>query len=312
MNRPSICTAWRCAILAIGVLLMADVASTRAADKPQRVLLLAQGPDGHPAGTHEFVAGQTLLAEWLKPIADLETQLVRVDEPWPDGSELLEKADCVVLYVCEGARFMQADPRRWQAFQRCAERGAGLVTLHWACGCKAPEPIPGFLVLMGACHGGPDRRYTVVETDLRPADPRHPIARGLSEFRIRDEFYFALKIGPAPGVLQPVLTATIEGRQETVCWAWERGGTERAKVEGAEADRAKADAAEADRVKGPSASGGRSFGFTAMHFYDNWRRPEYRRLVTHGVLWTLGRDIPDQGVQLAPGSPSVEAKPAVR
>jgi type 1 glutamine amidotransferase len=213
------------------------------------------------------------LAEWLKPIADIEGQLVRVDEPWPDGPELLEKADCVVLYVSEGARFMQADPRRWQAFQNCATRGAGLVTLHWACGCKAPEPIPGFLVLMGACHGGPDRRYTVVETDLRPADPRHPIARGLGEFRIRDEFYFALKIGPAPGVLQPVLTATIEGRQETVCWAWER-----AKVEGAQ--------------------GGRSFGFTAMHFYDNWHRPEYRRLVTQGVLWTLGREIPENGIEI--------------
>lgn len=261
-------------LLALGCVLAVDVTSMQAADKPQRVLLLAQGPDGHPAGTHEFVAGQSLLAEWLKPIDGLEAQLVRVVEPWPDGPELLEKADCVVLYVCEGARFMQADERRWQAFQRCAARGAGLVTLHWACGCKAPEPIPGFLVLMGACHGGPDRRYTVVETDLRPAEPRHPIARGLGEFRIRDEFYFALKIGPAPGVLQPVLTATIEGRQETVCWAWERG-------------------------KLGDAPGGCSFGFTAMHFYDNWHRAEYRRLVTQGVLWTLGREIPEGGIEIS-------------
>jgi len=302
MNRRSRGALGRWALLVIGLLLALDVISTRAADKPQRVLLLAQGPDGHPAGTHEFVAGQTLLAEWLKPIVDLETQLVRVDEPWPDGPELIEKADCVVLYVCEGARFMQADPRRWQAFQRCATRGAGLVTLHWACGCKAPEPIPGFLVLMGACHGGPDRRYTVVETDLRPAEPLHPITRGLGEFRIRDEFYFALKIGPAPGVLHPVLTATIEGRQETVCWAWDR-----AKVEGAKAERANADGAEADRANGASASGGRSFGFTAMHFYDNWHRPEYRRLVTQGVLWTLGREIPENGIEILP---AVVAEPA--
>ena len=282
MNRASIVLIRQIVLLAISLALLTESTTTRAADNPQRVLRLAQGPDGHPAGTHEFVAGQTLLAEWLKPIEGLEAQLVRADEPWPEGPELLDKANCVVLYLCEGARFMQADERRWQAFQRCAARGAGLVTLHWACGCKAPEPIPGFLVLMGACHGGPDRRYTVVETDLRPADPRHPIARGLGEFRIRDEFYFALKIGPAPGVLQPVLTATIEGRQETVCWAWERG-------------------------KVGDAPGGRSFGFTAMHFYDNWHRPEYRRLVTQGVLWTLGREIPEDGIEI-PAATKVDAK----
>ena len=282
MNLQSTAARVSWSLLAFVLFLAVDVTTTRAADKPQRVLLLAQGPDGHPAGTHEFVAGQTLLAEWLKPIEGLEAQLVRADEPWPEGPELLDKANCVVLYLCEGARFMQADERRWQAFQRCAARGAGLVTLHWACGCKAPEPIPGFLVLMGACHGGPDRRYTVVETDLRPADPRHPIARGLGEFRIRDEFYFALKIGPAPGVLQPVLTATIEGRQETVCWAWERAKT-------------------------GDAPGGRSFGFTAMHFYDNWHRPEYRRLVTQGVLWTLGREIPEDGIEI-PAATKVDAK----
>ncbi|MGD9648275.1 MAG: ThuA domain-containing protein [Pirellulales bacterium] len=274
MNRRDLVSPCCWAIVALGVLLAANLAPSHAADKPQRVLLLAQGPDGHPAGTHEFVAGQTQLAEWLRPMADLEVQLVRVDEPWADGPDLLEQADCVVLYVCEGAKFMQADPRRWQAFQRCAARGAGLVTLHWACGCKAPEPIPGFLKLMGACHGGPDRRYTVVETDLRPAEPAHPIARGLSEFRIRDEFYFSLKRGPAPGVLQPVLTATIEGRQEMICWAWQRAATD-------------------------GAEGGRSFGFTALHFYDNWQRPEYRRLVTQGVLWTLGHEIPENGLEIS-------------
>jgi hypothetical protein len=55
----------RLAFIAVALLLGTGLPSLSAAE-PQRVLLLAQGPDGHPAGTHEFVAGQTLLAEWLK------------------------------------------------------------------------------------------------------------------------------------------------------------------------------------------------------------------------------------------------------
>ena len=33
--------------------------------KPKRLLLVAQGPDGHPPGTHEYAGGQLLLAQAL-------------------------------------------------------------------------------------------------------------------------------------------------------------------------------------------------------------------------------------------------------
>ena len=36
----------------------------------------------------------------------------------------------------------------------------------------------------------------------------------------------------------------------------------------------------------------RSFGFSGLHFHDNWRLPEYRRLVAQGVLWSLKLPIP--------------------
>ena len=33
--------------------------------RPKQLLLESQGPDGHPPGTHEYVAGQKLLAQSL-------------------------------------------------------------------------------------------------------------------------------------------------------------------------------------------------------------------------------------------------------
>jgi type 1 glutamine amidotransferase len=99
-----------------------------------------------------------------------------------------------------------------------------------------------------------------VETELRIADPAHPVAAGLENFRLRDEFYYQLKlVGPPQGV-RSLLEAAIDGRAETVAWTWERP------------------------------DGGRSFGFTGLHFHENWNLPQYRKLVAGAVLWTL--DLP--------------------
>jgi hypothetical protein len=58
----------------------------------------------------------------------------------------------------------------------------------------------------------------------------------------------------------------IDGQLETVAWAWERP------------------------------DGGRSFGFSGLHFHNNWRLPEYRRLVAQGILWTLKVSVPKDGL----------------
>ena len=63
-----------------------------------------------------------------------------------------------------------------------------------------------------------------------------------------------------------MLTVRIDDNDETVAIAWSRP------------------------------DGGRSFGFTGLHFHANWGQEFYRRLVTQGVLWTLKRDIPQGGV----------------
>ena len=247
--------SWQKLLLCVLILFVPSL--SWAADK-KKVLLVGQGPDGiHPKGTHEYDAGVRILAKCLARVPDLEVTVVRADGSWKEGPDLLSRADGVVLFVAEGAKWIHDDAARRRAFEKLAARRAGIVGLHWAVGTRDARPIEGFLKLLGACHGGPDRKYKVLETDVEAADPKHPITTGIGKLRVRDEFYYRLKRVKAEKSVQPVLLASIDGQKEMVAWAWERP------------------------------DGGRSFGFSGLHFHENWKLPAYRRLVAQAVLWTL-------------------------
>jgi hypothetical protein len=248
----------------LAVIVVGLFASAMADDAtPKRLLLLAQGPDGHPKGTHEYVAGQQILRKCLSGVPRLEATIERADGDWPAGPELLAKADGVVLFVSEGARWLSADPARRAAFAELAKRGGGLAVIHWGMGTRSADPIEPFVSLFGACHGGPDRKYKFLETNVFIAAKDHPITAGLADFRIREEFYYQLKLRP-DAQLTPLLKAEIDGEQHMVSWAWERP------------------------------DGGRSFGYSGCHYHDNWSRPEYRRFLSQGVLWTLKLQPPQE------------------
>src|SRR5207244_672145 len=112
--------------------------------------------------------GLKILKKCLEPAGGLELVSVRADEPWTEGPELLARADGVVLFLCEGAKWANADPKRLAALTALAKRGGGLVGLHWGIGTKDAKYIDTFVNLVGGCHGGPDRKYQVLETDAKP------------------------------------------------------------------------------------------------------------------------------------------------
>lgn len=263
-------------VLAVAVAVSTALFAAGAEPAPRkRLLLLAQGPDGHPPATHEYVAGQRAMAHLLRDLPGLELVPQMANEPWREGPEELAKADGAFLFLSEGAQWLAAEPRRQEAFARLAQRGGGLSALHWATGTRAALPIAGFVKLFGACHGGPDRKYQVLETQLHVATAQHPICTGLADFRVKDEFYYRLKRAAADeprSALASLLEAEIDGERHMVAWAWQRP------------------------------DGGRSFGFTGLHFHANWERAEYRRLLAQGVLWTLNLPIPAQGLPVAIGA----------
>jgi type 1 glutamine amidotransferase len=254
MFRPFLC------LLAIAVL-----AFPAQADAKKKVLLIGQPPDGlHAVGTHEYDPGIRIFARLLKDLPGLDLTVVKAEGAWKDGPELIDRADAVVLFVAEGGVWLQNDPKRYEAVSKLLKRGGGLVAIHWSCGARPNDKVADTIKIFGACHGGDDRKFKVVEVVAEV--PEHPANTGIKDFKIKDEFYYKLKFASPDTGIKPVLRVPIDGVKETVAWSWERP------------------------------EGGRVVGFTALHFHENWRVPEYRRLLAQGVLWSLKLPIPEKGV----------------
>ena len=241
--------------------------SAESAEKTsQRVLLLGQKPDGHPRMTHEYTPAMRILTKLLSQHKGIHTIAVSADEPWNDGPELLDGADAVVVFLSEGAKWLHQDAARLDAFKQLAKRKAGLICLHWGMGTRNADYIEDYVNLFGGCHGGPDRKYKVVTTDMKIATPKHPILNGVKPLKLKEEFYYTLKRPKNVDNIVPLIRVHIDGADHTVGWAWERP------------------------------DGGRSFGFSGLHFHENWRHAQYQRMITQAILWSLKRQIPDGGI----------------
>lgn len=247
-------------------ILAADDQPTREA-RPKRVLLLGQKPDSHPRKTHEYMAANRIIARLLQDRGNLQVIVVQADDDWSEGPEMIDGADAAVVFLTEGAKWVSDAPDRLSAFQRLAKRGAGLTCLHWGMGTREAAPVEAFVQLFGGCHGGPDRKYKVDDFVLTPESKPHPITSGISPFTVHDELYYDLKFLKATEVT-PLIGARIGEANYPVAWAWDRS------------------------------DGGRSFGFTGLHFHENWKSLEYRRLIIQGVLWTLKEKVPESGLEL--------------
>ena len=237
-------------------------------EPPRRLLLLGQGPDGHPRSTHEYVAGLRIVKKCLARVPGLEVTFADAGEPFRDGPALLDKSDGVVLFLSEGAKWLQQDEKRVAAFERLAARRGGCTALHWGMGCRDARYIEKYVALFGGCHGGPDRKYAVVTVKTEVAGARHPVMTGVAPVKLEDEFYYQLKFAKTEHSVAPLLRVPIDGESHTVAWSWERPDQ------------------------------GRSFGFSGLHFHRDWGEAAYRRMVAQGILWTLKLPIPDEGVDV--------------
>jgi len=262
--------------------LLADGSDEASNKSVKRILLIGQSPDGHPRATHEYIPAARLLAECLNRIEQTQTLIVNADEPWKEGPELLDGADAAVVFVSEGAKWLRNDRSRLAAFQALAKRRGGLVCLHWGMGTKKAKNIADFVALFGGCHGGPDRKYKVVDVTTRIVSPGHPIVNGVGPLKIRDEFYYTLKFAKPQQSISPLVQVPIDGKLHTVGWAFQRP------------------------------DGGKSFGFSGCHFHENWKHTEYRRLAVQAILWSVGRPIPKDGVDVTVNEKLLALPPKAR
>ncbi len=254
--------------LIFGLAFSATLAGADAAPPAKRLVLLGQGPDGHPPTTHEYLAGLKILKTCLDRVPALETRLVNADEPFREGPELIDGADGVVLFLSEGAKWTQQDEARIAALERLAARSGALTCLHWGMGCRDARYIDRYVRLLGACHGGPDRKYAVVKVTTEIAAPQHPVMTRVAPLAVEDEFYYRLKFAKQDGSVLPLLKVPIEGESYAVAWTFERPDK------------------------------GRSFGFSGLHFHRNWKERAYRQMTVQGIVWTLKLPIPPEGLNV--------------
>src|SRR5262245_22583766 len=248
--------------------------------KAKKIVLIAGPLDAsHPAGTHEYEKTVRAFKYCLDNASNVTG--IRVEahlKGWPDKPKTLDDADTIVL-VSSGSDRKETDHpllvgSRLAQIDKQMKRGCGLCLIHWST--FVPKDKAGDKVLEWAggyfdYESGPAKNgwYSKIQTVTVKATPaRHPITTGISPFEVKDEFYYNIRFRERDPRFVPVLTVPMKGEgEQTVAWAVERK------------------------------DGGRGFGFTGGHFFDNWANDSYRKMALNAILWTAHTEVPEGGVK---------------
>ena len=247
--------------LVCSVVVVSAVAERKPAAKT-RILFIGKKPD-HPHGTHMYLHTCEMLSKCLNGIEGVETV---VSDGWPKDPEKLKGISTIVVYTSPAAELLLDGPGA-REFERMMDEGVGLVTIHWASSVyqknleRLGDRWTGYL-------GGTWVSNVGLHTDksrLVQLLPDHPVSRGWRDFEVHDEYY----LNPTIAAGRPLLQVEAKGQKVVVGWVHERQ------------------------------DGGRAFGTTLGHFYRNFQGEEFRRMIVNGILWTAGREVPNDGAAVA-------------
>ncbi|HVJ86267.1 MAG TPA: ThuA domain-containing protein, partial [Caulifigura sp.] len=285
--------------------LLAIPQSSPAADVKKIVIIAGEkshGPEGNRI--HDYAWTARLLKASLE--SSNVKDAVRVDyvrDGWPKDPAILADADSILVVSDgrDGDKYSEAphlvSPERVAEVQKLVDRGCGFCVLHFSTfapdkyAAKVLDWTGGFFDWE---ENGERKWYSAIKTlegDIVPVGGKHPALSGVRPWRMKEEFYFNLRFAdgdsPATGgktyvtgvparrhadgsSTQPlVVVPATEGRDDwglTVAWTHERK------------------------------CGGRGFGTTCGHFYDNWKHDDFRKLVLNAIVWTAHVDVPGGGV----------------
>lgn len=269
---------------------------------PLFLSLLAVAPDHLPAGAKKIVliAGKKShgpvgngihdypwSVKLIKVMLDNSNVAERVHveyhlDGWPHDEKTLEDADAIMVISDgrDGGLFAEAphfsSPAHTQLIARQMRRGCGFLTFHFST--FAPDAHAKEILDWSGGYfdwetDGKRKWYSAITTkaaDVVPATPGHPILRGVGRFSLREEFYYNIRFEPSDRALVPIWTVpALHGRidkGDVVAWARER------------------------------ADGGRGFGTTCGHFYNNWKNDNFRRMILNAIVWAAKVEVPSSGV----------------
>lgn len=233
------------------------------------------------AGHHDYVAGCLLLAAVLARLSDVVP--VVAEDGWPADESIFDDAAAVLFYDNGGGKqgFL-ADARRRACLERLAAAGCGLVMLHQAAGFPSAHVALGQRLFGGVYVAGQSRRGHWRSRHER--FPEHAITRHQQGWRIRDGWLNHLQFVDDAAGMVPLLWSDKSlgsdpqaGQDAVVAWAHERS------------------------------DGGRSFVFTGLDNHRAWAHIGLRQFIANGLLWSAGRQIPDNSDWLALSASEIAA-----
>lgn len=281
-TRPLLLIAFAAALSISGVI----CAAAEPPVAPRKIVLIAgrksHGPEGNRI--HDYPWSVKL----LKVLFDHSNvrEKVRVEthfDGWPEEERTLEDADTMVFISDgrDGDKFEEAphfsSDARTAVVERQIQRGCGFVTFHFSTFASETNR-PRILNWNGGYFQweteGRRKWYSaikVLDAELVLPTRGHPVGRGVAPFRLKEEFYYNLRFDSSDRTVVPILAVPdLPGRDPDGRWvAWARERTD----------------------------GGRGFGTSCGHFYDNWKNDAFRKLMLNAIAWSARVEVPAEGVE---------------
>jgi type 1 glutamine amidotransferase len=271
--------------------LIAFVTSTGCATNNLRVadkkIVLIAGKPSHGPGEHEHRAGVLLFQKCLADFPGVNVEVYT--NGWPTDSAILNGAAAVVIYSDGGGGHPALQEDHLQQLDALVKHGVGFGCIHYAVEPTQEKGQKEFLDWIGGCFEIHRSVNPTWEADYKTL-PYHPIARGVTPFKIKDEWYFNMRFREGMKGVTSILSAIPDA--DTM---YRADGPH----EGNPAVRAAVARGDAQTMMWASerADGARGFGFTGGHYHRNWGNDNFRKLVLNAILWSAKVEVPTDGVK---------------
>lgn len=272
--------------------------------KPAKKIHIIYGESTHNKACHNNVEVASLIKFKLDQSKYKESFDVTTSFKYPEDESLIQNADLVII-SSDGAIKHALTPNDkkvdistdMKKLDSVIEKNkTGLIVIHWATDAPsrkygAPEEENDKIMMdwIGACYywvkksRAPESSWTKKPgVEELKVNQKTVLSNGLPEkFKMQDEYYYNFftdgvnnKRNVVSDKVQPVHLCEMgkKGnavRLQPVYWGYTR------------------------------ANEGRSVGMTSAHFYHNWANPNFFKTFMNSIFWTLGMEVPKDGVDIA-------------
>lgn len=260
-----------------------DYAGQKSAGKDvKKIVFVADKRPHGPRGNHEFVAGAIYLARTINAAYPNTHAVVHTQDQWPKD---LSHADLVVVLLNHGGSAVNP------AVEAAMERGAGFMAIHYGVEVTKGKQGEAYLKWLGG-YFEPFWSVNPFWTPKFTKIPEHETTRGVKPFSVNDEWYYHMRFAADMKGVTPILS-------DVPPLSSVGGAGKKSSSHGGNPDAYKAVAAgEPQHMSWAFVrpDGGRGFGFTGYHKYDNLKDDSFRTLLLNAVAWTAKLQVPANGV----------------